>query len=404
MTLYFVIGASGSGKSAASAHLKEWLKEKDAAVFDFDDIGVPPHPDAGWRQQSTERWIEKLRTLDHDVVILLGQMVPGEIVAANAARDMNNFQIILLDCDDAIRVQRLTHKDHQMHRHQSTLNWASWLRMHCVDPQWEPDVITKHGIESMHFDRWSSRKDWHGLATIHPIDTSSSNAVGTALMVLNHIKNDLVAQSSHEAFEKMADQWQHARQWGQEKPIMDECIAYLRKLGEPQACKVLDAGCGTGTPIGEYLIKHGFDVYGMDNAKAMLEHAKKVFAPGHLLCEDIRHAPMNESYHAIIAWSLLPYLHADEQPFLIEKLFQALKPRGILCVTLLNSMIEDDAMESKDEYTFTATQCNQSIYQSGLSLQENMQMLLRAGFSLMKFDYNDEGHIIAIARKHDPSL
>lgn len=38
--LYFIGGASGSGKTAVIPYLKELLSEH-FAVYDFDDIGVP---------------------------------------------------------------------------------------------------------------------------------------------------------------------------------------------------------------------------------------------------------------------------------------------------------------------------------------------------------------------------
>ena len=40
MKLYFIGGASGSGKTAVMPHLKEFLGDNIAA-YDFDDIGVP---------------------------------------------------------------------------------------------------------------------------------------------------------------------------------------------------------------------------------------------------------------------------------------------------------------------------------------------------------------------------
>lgn len=44
MNLYFIAGASGSGKTAIIPHLKE-LWGKRIAVYDFDEIGVPKDAD-----------------------------------------------------------------------------------------------------------------------------------------------------------------------------------------------------------------------------------------------------------------------------------------------------------------------------------------------------------------------
>lgn len=51
MKLYFIGGASGSGKTAVMIYLKELLK---------DAIGVPEGADKKWRQKSTEKWLQKL--------------------------------------------------------------------------------------------------------------------------------------------------------------------------------------------------------------------------------------------------------------------------------------------------------------------------------------------------------
>ena len=55
--LFFVTGASGSGKTAIIPRLRQRLPQ--VAVYDFDSIGVPPDADAAWRQQATERWLRQ---------------------------------------------------------------------------------------------------------------------------------------------------------------------------------------------------------------------------------------------------------------------------------------------------------------------------------------------------------
>lgn len=52
--LYFIGGASGSGKTAVIPYLKELLRD-DIAVYDFDDMGVPEDADKKWRQELTEK-------------------------------------------------------------------------------------------------------------------------------------------------------------------------------------------------------------------------------------------------------------------------------------------------------------------------------------------------------------
>jgi hypothetical protein len=55
--LFFVTGASGSGKTACLPYLRQALPQ--VRLYDFDAVGVPPHAGAIWRQQTTEYWLHQ---------------------------------------------------------------------------------------------------------------------------------------------------------------------------------------------------------------------------------------------------------------------------------------------------------------------------------------------------------
>ncbi len=50
MTLFFVGGASGSGKTAAIKELRSLVHDK-IDLYDFDDIGIPETANTQWRQE-----------------------------------------------------------------------------------------------------------------------------------------------------------------------------------------------------------------------------------------------------------------------------------------------------------------------------------------------------------------
>ncbi len=54
--IYFIAGASGSGKTAIVEDLK--LALPNATIHDFDDIGVPENPDKKWRHKATEPYLK----------------------------------------------------------------------------------------------------------------------------------------------------------------------------------------------------------------------------------------------------------------------------------------------------------------------------------------------------------
>ncbi|MCP4475630.1 MAG: hypothetical protein GY821_13900 [Gammaproteobacteria bacterium] len=187
--LTFIIGASGSGKTAILQALKQRLANA-VAVYDFDEIGVPNTPDKRWRQQATEQWLQQLIANGKDAC-LLGQMVLGEILACPTAKQLKRIYLCLLDVSDRERVRRLT-LSNASNCHQDTLNWAAWLRLHHQDPQWAPQVIKDDSWQALDFSCWRSLTDWKTVATIKVLDTTSLSIESVAINMENfiHHQND----------------------------------------------------------------------------------------------------------------------------------------------------------------------------------------------------------------------
>lgn len=167
--IYFITGASGSGKTACIPYLKKALN--NIAVYDFDAIGVPPQADKIWRQQSTERWLQRYLAEKHEKICICGQVVLGEILACPSIHQVKDIQICLLDCADRARVKRLKERG-TYGANQDTLNWAAWLRMHHHDPNWHQHVIKDNCWDQLDFSQWDHLTDWEALARVHAIDTT----------------------------------------------------------------------------------------------------------------------------------------------------------------------------------------------------------------------------------------
>jgi gluconate kinase len=182
--IYFVIGASGSGKSSIMHDLQNKLG-KHITVYDFDAIGVPSNPDKKWRQESTEIWLRQLREQDKDAC-LLGQMVLGEILACPSAINIEPINLLLLDVSDIERIKRLKNRNtHGVDQHM--LNWAAWLRLHQYDPQWMQSVIKEDAWKGLNFSRWDTLQNWAGLANIEIIDNTKLSIAETAQAVAEWI-------------------------------------------------------------------------------------------------------------------------------------------------------------------------------------------------------------------------
>jgi hypothetical protein len=170
--MFFVTGASGSGKSASLPGLRVALPTIDWR--DFDEFGVPSPCPPGWRQLTTEHWIRvalenNKRGKDTGVV---GGAIMGEILACPSAPSVGKIHVALLDCHDVVRLDRLR-KRGTHGATQDMLSWAAWQRVHIVDPQWRQDVICSVEIDMMRWERWTSwqRGDprWH----VHMVDTTN---------------------------------------------------------------------------------------------------------------------------------------------------------------------------------------------------------------------------------------
>jgi len=169
--MYFILGASGSGKSTVISDLKRLLPNFE--INDFDDIGVPEYPDKKWRQEATEAWANKyINTGLERRGCLVGQMVLGEILACPSVKKMTEIHVCFLDCSDLIRIERLKNRG-AYGADQSTLNWASWLRVHHQDPSWMPHVIKENASPILDFSLWpEDLKSWKSLADVDLLDTS----------------------------------------------------------------------------------------------------------------------------------------------------------------------------------------------------------------------------------------
>ena len=157
--VFFVTGAGGSGKTACLPHLRRLLPQ---LIFcEFDSVGVPRGAGNMWRQQTTEYWLQQAlvhQAEGRDTMILGGALL-GEILASPSAPKVNGISVCLLDCADVVRIDRLRAMGGRRAAtgaSQGMLNWAAWMRLHAVDPQWRPDLIKTESAPEMQWARWAT--------------------------------------------------------------------------------------------------------------------------------------------------------------------------------------------------------------------------------------------------------
>ncbi|MDL2410392.1 hypothetical protein PY650_33320 [Rhizobium calliandrae] len=138
MGLIVLTGASGSGKTAIADAIAEKYPG-EFAVDRFDKIGVPPvdrmirdhgSPEA-WQRDKTIEWMARLAKVAKSgkPVLFEGQIRISFIAEAIVAAGIDRYRLLLVDCDDVTRTQRLTVGRGQPElADQNMMNWAAYLR------------------------------------------------------------------------------------------------------------------------------------------------------------------------------------------------------------------------------------------------------------------------------------
>jgi RNase adaptor protein for sRNA GlmZ degradation len=139
-SLVVLTGASGAGKTAIAIEV-ERLNQPDLLVFRFDTIGIPSleemasygtgdQPGGAWQRAMTLAWFERIKpVLEAGTNVLFeGQMRIAFIREALAASRIESARIVLVDCNDEVRIARLTHHRLQPElAHANMMNWARYL-------------------------------------------------------------------------------------------------------------------------------------------------------------------------------------------------------------------------------------------------------------------------------------
>lgn len=135
MTIFFLTGASGVGKTSLVNALKK--RHNDWTFYHFDSMGVPSVDEMiakhgsveNWQKTMTEKWVDEIVACYQDqTVILEGQVNLDFVETAFLTRNFKDYQIVLVDCDNETMKSRLTSRNQPELYTQDMQNWLGFLR------------------------------------------------------------------------------------------------------------------------------------------------------------------------------------------------------------------------------------------------------------------------------------
>lgn len=111
---------------------------------------------------------------------------------------------------------------------------------------------------------------------------------------------------------------------------------WLAGLAErlPPGGAVLDLGCGAGVPVARALAAAGFAVTGVDLSQVQVERARRLVPGARFLRADATQVEFPAgSFEAVVCLYTLIHLPLDEQPALLGRVADWLRPGGWLLAT-----------------------------------------------------------------------
>ena len=207
-------GSSCSGKTTLAFAVADRLQR--IAVHDFDEVGVPEHPDSLWRHRTTEMWVRRALEYQRSGIDLLltGQSPLGEVLAVPSAPLLDGIGICLVDVTDEAQRDRLIKRDGERWDESATdafLGWATWHRGHALDPRHRPDVIVNGSWPSMAWHRWTEWTAEDPRWRSHLLDTTGK----TVATSVSHVEQWIAEQRDAHRSGRLA----LSRDWANETPI-----------------------------------------------------------------------------------------------------------------------------------------------------------------------------------------
>ena len=144
MFIFFVTGASGTGKTTLIENLKNKFKQNSNWNFlHFDSIGVPSLEEMikefgsgeNWQKETTYKWIERIlqKYQENDFIVFEGQVNLKFIKDGFEKNNFSDYKIILIDCNEEVIEKRLNKRNQPELFTDDMKNWLRFLHKQAKD-------------------------------------------------------------------------------------------------------------------------------------------------------------------------------------------------------------------------------------------------------------------------------
>jgi len=147
----------------------------------------------------------------------------------------------------------------------------------------------------------------------------------------------------------------------------------VRRL--PKGAMVLDAGCGSGYPVAQFLAK-SLQVTGVDFAEEQLRLAKRTALDTRLVCADLSNMPFTSGiFDALCSYYAIIHVPCNEHSKLLRDFHRILKLSGLALLCLGAGDLPEDIDD------WHGAQMYWSHYDDGT----NLRMMTEGGFDILWF-------------------